>query len=282
VQIVLLIALSFVNINYVFNNSGTPPASLTGAPGENTCAQTGCHGTGSATFDPAKIEIKLDTLAPFGVNPIDSSFQYWPNKNYKVIVSIEFLPNRFFGFQMAVLDTNNNSIGTLIAQTNTGIQNAMGREYINHTTSSANKSWAFQWDSPSNYAGPITFHATAVRGVPDSTADFLDDVFRTQVTIQAVPGIPVGLTSSREASSWRIFPNPATAQVQLQMDQPVDDGMSITLLQMNGRAVHSVVFPAQGSQTTFRFQLPSELASGLYWLHLEAGKEQAVRKLLVE
>ncbi len=196
ITVVLTITLSYHNAN---TNSTTPPASTAGDPGAGTCANSGCHDV-QATFDASKIEIKMDPINPFSMaNPMDNSFQFHLDTLYRVLFQVEALVSIEYGFQLCAIDSNGISVGNFLplggalTATQTGFS---GRQYINHNNSSANPSWTFEWESPSTDPGPVTFYACVVRGVADSIANTIDKVFRSNVTINALPSTTTGVTAN--------------------------------------------------------------------------------------
>jgi len=133
----------------------------------------------------------MHPINPFIVSlPMDSTFHYLLDTLYKVKLQVESLINLEYGFQLCALDSNGNSVGNFIplgsglTATQTGF---VSRQYINHNNSSANPTWAFDWKSPANDPGPITFYACVVRGVADNMASTLDKVFSTNITIATLP-----------------------------------------------------------------------------------------------
>lgn len=137
-------------------NSSNPPNGRTGAPGDTFC--TDCHGNPSSSID-GLIDIS-------GVpNSID------PNTTYTLTVTSEFTsgaPTRA-GFQMVVLDSNNDDSGSLSnPSASSTITPSGGRTYFEHSPSinfngNTSVSWEVDWTSP---AGPdmedITFYASTI------------------------------------------------------------------------------------------------------------------------
>lgn len=153
--------------------SGDLQNGFTGAPGEPTCATSGCH-TGALNTGRSMFEIEIDGLSPEGV--------YEPGREYTVTVrpTKADADRRRWGFQLTVLNNDNSGAGTLIdVDSNlTRILSDSGpngdRQYIQHTRDSTFRgqpfqeeedriSWTFRWRAPDFAEGPITFYIAGVQ-----------------------------------------------------------------------------------------------------------------------
>ena len=146
---VLMLPVFMSNIIYK-KTSGAHPSS-TGAPGEQTCAKSGCHSSAAVN-------------AGTGVNTLiypDIDSVYVCGATYNITVQVQKTGIEKFGFQLVALrDNDNTSIGELIitddARTHlqTGTINSQERSYITHSTdgtpatSSGKDVWSFQWTAP--------------------------------------------------------------------------------------------------------------------------------------
>lgn len=146
----------------VLKSSGSHE-SCTGAPGEQTCAQAGCHVDAIVENDDNKVV--TDMILGNGDNTYAPATQY----------TIKLKANKHgigrFGFQVVALDTNNRSVGKFAVPKNynrvqlqMGIVNNESRQYVSHTTA-GNKpivvgetEWQFLWTTPLNYQGKVTFY----------------------------------------------------------------------------------------------------------------------------
>jgi hypothetical protein len=173
--IVLTLLLVAVTNTFVFTNSSQPNAGHTGAPGEFTCARAGCHaGTASATTG-----IVFNTVAP--LNALASSYN--PGQLYNITININSLPTPASsqvkdGFQITVLDSNDNMAGTLDLAPNpttTSLTTAFNRQYVGHKTAGSVNAWNFRWTAPAAGAGPVTFYVAANRSnnLGNSAGDFI-------------------------------------------------------------------------------------------------------------
>ncbi len=138
--------------------SSGPPAGNTGAPGELTCATSGCH-QGSLNGGPGQFVI----IAPA---------VYEPGETYQITVrhTTNDSSRRRWGFQLTALTTSNRKAGDLDNTNNlTIVLNDDGpgfnRQYIEHTLNgtfagqTSQASWTFEWTAPDTDVGPVIFYA---------------------------------------------------------------------------------------------------------------------------
>ena len=123
----------------VHANAGGPPTARTGAPGEQTCALSGCHTSNALNSGPGSVTI---TGVPDN---------YTPGQDYTITVTVATFAGRSrFGFQCTVLDDAGRGVGTITATdaARTFIQfTTIGgntRRYINHQQNGTGQnSWSF-------------------------------------------------------------------------------------------------------------------------------------------
>jgi PKD repeat protein len=139
-------------VGWIYAHSSTPIASVSSAPGENSCAQ--CHagtvnsGTGDATL-----------VLGAGATT------YTPGNLYVVTVTVTDGTMSRFGFQCTALTGGTGaSVGTF-AVTNTtntatqlGTVSGFSRRYISHKSANATNTWQFNWTAPPTNIGTITFY----------------------------------------------------------------------------------------------------------------------------
>ena len=137
------------NINYHVqktpgvNFSVNPPEGRTGAPGEPDCTQ--CHaGTTQSGFG----------IVDFTYSGTDQ--KYVEGQTYSMTIgSISGSKN---GFEMVVLDENDENAGSFISGTNSNVITSNGREYIRQSSSLGISSWSFDWVAPSTDVGDLTVY----------------------------------------------------------------------------------------------------------------------------
>ena len=177
----------------VHANSGGPPVSRTGAPGEQTCA-TGCHsgtavngGGGSVSFSGVPTNYVL-------------------SQEYTITVTVSQNGRSTFGFQATVIDDQGREVGTLTADSGTSlVVGSVGgntRRYVrqNFPRTTANQGvWTFRWRAPATAAGRVTFYAAgnAANGTGGQDGDL---IYTTNASSQ--PPVSVPAVSTVSAASF--------------------------------------------------------------------------------
>lgn len=198
-------------------SSNNPPNGRTGAPGDGLC--TDCHSGGSPDQD-GEVEIT-------GLPDIIS-----PQSTHRITVTVRN-PNGLgasAGFQLTALDASDGQIGTL---TNPGgnatITSSGGREYFEHNPSVAfsgsnEVSWSVDWTAPE---GPpesaVTIYAAG--NVSNGNGQSSGDLILTT----SVMGVISEVSSIEEIKdvTARVFPNPASGILNLDLDGLTADRYSI-------------------------------------------------------
>ena len=138
--------------------------SSTGAPGEKTCTQSGCHVNAFIQQD--------DTTNTFQFG--EKSNTLYSDDTVGIKLTVRKAGTTKFGFQIVCLDSLNKNAGTFVIYDGVRIQKqnaddfipgAKGRKYLTHTYQ-GNKAiipgeieWTFSWIPPQNgYKGKVTFY----------------------------------------------------------------------------------------------------------------------------
>ena len=166
---VVMIA-SIMYSDMAMTNSSVPPVSRTGAPLEGNCAS--CH-SGNLNSGSGSITYSMESLS------------YIPDSTYTTILQVSDGNKVRFGFQLTVLDSNDNMAGSFTI-TNTALtssQTNLGRGYVNHKAATTNEIWSFDWTAPSTDIGPITFYlcGNATNNASNTSGD---NVYMRSVTIE--------------------------------------------------------------------------------------------------
>lgn len=186
----LTICLSLI-VFAIYELSGTPVSanrlgpieSVTGAPGESTCAD--CHGGGTLG----------GTLA---INGLPQS--YTPGQDITITVRLAQTGRTRFGFQLTAIDSTGKQAGTLTTNDNrTQLQSAQvngnTRQYINHTSPGTDPfqtgvgQWTFTWKAPAQDVGQITFYAAGNAANNNGTTSG-DSIYTTSASITTTAPVP--------------------------------------------------------------------------------------------
>lgn len=150
------VILCCLNISVVVSSSFEPPSGRTGAPGELTCNDVGCH-SGSA------VVTNSSGIAVSAFSPADPFAQgYIPGTQYTMVITLNMSAPRY-GFEATFLDTSNSKAGslTVISTTTSAVNSFSGREYINHLNANSTNAWAFKWTAPAAGADTVTLYVAA-------------------------------------------------------------------------------------------------------------------------
>jgi hypothetical protein len=153
-----------------FNN---PPNGRTGAPGENTCDSGGCHNSNGANH-----------TANVAISGFPSTLMGGETYTISLTAShggtIPASPR--LGFQLVVLDENNNNIGTLSnPNPSATITSSGGRTYAEHNPglNSSNATWNVDFTAPSSSnSQQVTVYAIAnvANGNGGTSGDLIREV----------------------------------------------------------------------------------------------------------
>jgi Secretion system C-terminal sorting domain len=238
-----------------------PPVASTGAPGENTCAKSGCHAGGTFTGTVTLTGVP-DTILPNTTYPITLT-----NTSNAVKA----------GFQMTCLSSANAMCGTFTAATGVsiGTQNSTARKYARQsapkTLSAGATSWTFNWKSPATLPdAKVTFYFASLCANGDGGKN--GDKVLTSTKEVSLP--IVSATNETNASSWLDFKANNAAKT-----------LEINLLQASKGTVY--IFDLQGKPmqnadlSTNNTLNINELASGIYVVKIVAGGKIFTKKMYI-
>lgn len=228
----IFFASLIVAVLLLSGSSNNPPNGRTGAPGDGLC--TDCHSSGNPDQD-GEIEIN-------GLPDLIS-----PQSTYRITVTMRN-PNGLgesAGFQMTILDSSNEKAGTFSnADENAVVSSSGGREYFEHNPSVAFPgsnvvSWSADWTAPEGpLESEVTFYAAG--NVSNGNGQSSGDLILTS----SGTGV-ISETSSIEDISemqFRVFPNPASAVLNLDLGGINIDRYSIFDARGNEILYHEGVF----------------------------------------
>jgi len=180
-----VILLCFVLLSAsVRRSSSGAPASHTGAPGEATCGEVGCHDDNQQNAGTAKILLQLG----------DQEMDFIPGKTYPIKVRISDAHKTRFGFQLVALDNKTQQDRgnfTIVDSARTQMVNnrykLTDRNYVTYTFEGTDASgddyaeWIVNWTAPENTKKGVTFYLGAV-SANDDMSDKGDMVYNEKFT----------------------------------------------------------------------------------------------------
>jgi hypothetical protein len=240
-------------------NEDGAPLGNSGAPGEATCAVTGCH-TGNALNDG------------MGAIRLDGPTAYQPGIPTDMTVTVERIGASRFGFSITLRDDQNRFVGAFEqSDANTQFADALATTLTHDEAVSADNvaSWTLRWHPPDTLVGPVTFYAAgnAANGNGRDTGDFIYTTHRTlarQTATESTPGLSPLLTV---APPW---PHPCRNRCTLAYQLHQAATVTFTLYDGRGRVVRQQV---RGHQPGGRYEHPiptAGLPAGTYFFALQA------------
>ena len=254
----ILFASTVINIQY----SSDPPSGSTGAPGEGSCQQAGCHSGGSYTGSVAISGVPTDVVA---------------NTTYTITLTNTSNAVRA-GFQLVCLDAGNLKCGDLTAGTGTSIELSSGKQYIRHspakTMSGGKASWTFDWKAPAtltNANKTVTFYYISL-GANANGSDTGDNAFKSTTTAAFKSG--VGTKDVSDAIAVNVFPNPAKDFLVIELKDNAN--VVLTLTDINGRMLLKNNLTENVSKINIAF-----LSAGLYNAQVQSGDKIVSKKIVI-
>jgi len=250
-----------------------------GAPGESTCSQSSCHGSGGGGL--------ADNAGPGTIKLTSSNMPNWnyvPGQTYHLTVTVTDASKKGYGFSATALNTSNGSIGTLVvtdaAKTKTGAKTISGasRSYIEHKTPNLTKPgvFNFDWKAPATASGNITIYFTGVAANMDGSENGADNVYKgTQVV---TVGNPSGLEEEIIApSEIALFPNPAKSTIRIRLKNSVAPETQYTVYSIHGTKMIENLPYAPGAEVSVE-----GWSSGIYFVQMNIGGKSVTKQFIVE
>lgn len=190
-------------------------SSQTGAPGELTCSQSGCHGAGNGEGTGGGL---ADNSGGGSVSISGISGTYVPGTLYHITVHVAQLGGTRFGFNCEALDISNGNAGTYsITQSGTwlraGINGTRQGVSQGHSGTSGPTAgigndffdFTFDWTAPSSSTGPITFYAAGVAINANGLNDSGDQVYYSSLTVNPSTAPAAQILLSRSSFTFPSF-----------------------------------------------------------------------------
>jgi hypothetical protein len=263
--------ITTANLQHSFSplNTSGSPVGRTGAPGETTC--TGCH---AGTVQDGNLGANLLSLD-------NNSTEYDPNSTHEVTLTFAEGAAKN-GFQLTVLDENNNAAGGLdvIDNTVTQLQNgANGRQYITHRLDGTNQSeWTFNWTTP-EFGGNVTFYVATNR-TNSNNGSSGDVIYTSQHVFTAENTASLSEVEDLEVA-FEIGYLPSSNALIIDGFIVNSDFMSANVIDLQGKSHHfeNLGYKSNGKMSE-SIALPS-LANGLYTVTIFVGNKPYSKKFMV-
>ena len=258
--------LQVYNHNEIVEFSANPPAKKTGAPGESTC--TSCH-SGSI--------LSAAGVVNFEFNVAGSSTEYTPGETYPMQISIG--SGSKSGFELTILNGNNQKAGDFINGVNTSTTVASGKEYIRHSASNNLTSFNFEWTAPSSNMGDLraffSFCKSNVNGLNSGDLIYVGDVL--------IPtGVPLSNSKIDEnPNQIKLFWDASTKQIHLNYELMENSELMINIQSLNGQLIQSTTLGKQYSGNYHQVIAGGDVIPGLYLVSVFIGNRVFNQKMLL-
>jgi uncharacterized protein (TIGR03437 family) len=219
VLIKLLLILSTLPVLILAYEYGPPPA-VTGAPGDQTCIQSGCH-QGTPNSGPGNVKILL---------PAGNTGTYTPGQTMQIMVQITDTTKRSYGFELTARsgsgfltqagDFSTADANTQVICSPTGSMKANGTtcpaaapdEYIEHTETGwmdsiaggtgGSYTYMFSWTPPAASAGTVMLYVAANCGT-GGPAVVPTDVYLSNIKLTPAAASGPSISNVLDAASGR-------------------------------------------------------------------------------
>ncbi len=265
--------LCFCLISFnVFTNASGPTSGVAGEPPLNqTCAAAGCH-TGSALNSgggTATIICK-DSLG----NIVSA---YDANRTYTITLGITEGVKTRYGFEAIVMKgtgSKSAGLGTIILTDAVKTQLFGNPKNILHKFAGIDfptmaGTWSFNWKAPNANYGTATVYA-AFNAANKDGGDGGDKIYTKALALTG-NGTQVGVNTEKHRALARIFPNPATTELNFDLLTRA----SIWIYNAEGKEVKRF----ENAQYSINVDI-QDLSKGLYFVVVKNEESQEIFKLI--
>jgi hypothetical protein len=255
----------------------------TGAPGEVTCAQSGCH-TSSSTMPGA------------GVNTLlypNTDSTYIPGTTYTLTVQVQRSTITKFGFELCALKDNDSTNIGQIAITDSNRThmisttiNAGIRDYITHSTNgtpaliTGNTSWSFRWTAPSSNEGKITFYYVS-NCTNNSSTNLGDTIYLSSFQIK--PKVFTSINEIVSEKEFTVLYNRSVNSIVVNYLLNIPAKVTLHLFDLQGKEISLKEYDhGSAGNCSDRIEVGKDISAGIYNLSLMIDNKVISRKVLVQ
>jgi hypothetical protein len=292
-----VVACVLVMASYTaYKTSGSHPGS-TGAPGDLTCAQSGCHVTASVAQDSGLVNKLLFT---------SNDTTYTPGTTYTLTLQVAKSQISKFGFELVALkDSTNTNIGnfTLIESTRTQKINHMAgggdlRYSMTHKTAGTSTAspgaiqWRMKWTAPPANAGTITFWY-ASNCTNNNGFNTGDQIFLSHFQIR--PFVPVDTSGGNDTTNitgiqkfhadldrLRAYQDGNSNFLTVNFSSFAEQESKVMLYDVTGKLILTEEVHFVPGHNLEKIKLPVDCCEGAYFVKLAADGRIYTNKIILE
>ncbi len=252
-----------------FTNAGGAPAGRSGSPASNgnTCQSSGCHSGPSQTTETISISTDIPS----------SGFE--PNTDYTITISGNAgggVGSRI-GFSASVEDASGNMQGTLSSSAGINVFS----NFATHSSSSVGatngtNSWDVNWNSGSAVDGTTIYVAMNFANGNGSTSG--DVITTSSLALTKASGVSIDENLISDVS---VYPIPATDYINVDFSLNQFSEVKYHMLSLDGKVVSEEIKENYGTGSHTLYVPLSELSTGVYLLHLQAGENVYTERFTV-
>lgn len=271
----------------------------TGAPGEFTCSQSGCHGAGNgpnASGNPTTGGLP-DNGGPGSVTitsvpAFTGGNQYVPNTTYSITITVSQTGINLFGFSFEAVDNSgstnlsvNNAVGTITITDPTHTREnqpyGTGRNCATHQTNGGafpnSASFNFNWTAPASGIANIYYDGNATNS--DGYADAQDNVYAH--SLQLSPATTGIASVNNHNSSVEIFPNPSTDMFTVHFNMNEANDVDMQLYSVDGKSLKTLVSKKVAAGMFTQSFSTEGLTTGFYFVRINMGGHAETHQIFV-
>lgn len=215
-----------VNARINGSNIGANYSGITGT----TCNTSGCHTGGAVNSGPGSVSITHDIPGT----------GYIAGTQYSINITVDAggANGNVFGFSCSAAKDGTTTPTSGFAAVDGTTLVKSGGAYMVHSTAAAGSgaadshTFTVHWTAPALGTGAVKIFAAGNSGNGNGQSTG-DQIYNTSVVVQEAPG--AGITEA-VVDAFKLFPNPATEQVTLNVPDQLMDG-SVRVLDMTGKTV---------------------------------------------
>ncbi|MEO6902984.1 MAG: choice-of-anchor V domain-containing protein [Bacteroidia bacterium] len=288
-RILLLSIISFPILfgQFTYRKSTGAHEGSTGAPGDATCAGSGCHADASIT--------KNDILVNSLIFPTADS-TYVPGTTYKIILKVKNPGIKRFGFELVALKkADDKNVGTfkitestrthllthdVKGDTRTSVTHSLKGTPETPAGSNSNE-WTFDWTAPANSEGEIVFYY-ATNNTNNNNANTGDKIYLSSFKIKPATN-PNSISQYIDETSVIASYNSNSDQFILKYSLKNNKNITIVINDNLGRTIYNRtnIATTTGQQNNEITLGNNKLSKGIYFVNLIIDNTKISKKVFV-
>ncbi len=264
-------------------SAGAHPGS-TGAPGDNTCAKSGCHTGSAVTYNDTLVNQLIFSQA-------DST--YLPGQTYTITVRTSNPGKQRFGFEFqAITDATSLEAGVVVITDvlrTHEVTHMVGSDFrtsATHSTvgtpelSPGFNEWTFDWTAPASNVGDIVFYY-ATNSTNNNNASTGDRIFLNTFRIRISPMFSIN--ELVDVQNANVFYDGEANQIIFNYFLKSDKKVNITIFDSFGREVFKQKNKSKNAgQQKDELSLRNQLSTGVYYVNLSIDNKSFSKKIIIK